>query len=745
MDVKHLRLAIIGNKDVKYKLHNEDSLKDLIPSIDDFELFDKLNILKFLLKFDSVSNDLNDKILALIINIVDRWMSEYLGAGTDQDFGMGADNNEDSRKLISLSIEILELLKTKSSSTLNDLLILLLLEEDELLLKLLETNVEISDITVKLMIKRLKFEIQRHNYKLIYRLIVKLNDNITEEMISRLGITFEQPYIKILNHIIENNANEGNNLFNLNILNFYQIFNIQINLNKLIELINFNSKSINSFKIINSKILNDESIINDLKKIKIDVFILKYLSTFDNDFNLNHFLSINFKDFLLLVSLLTSNDEEFRLIFINQKSFNFKKLVLFFLNTYKSILKGFVKVLCQTSVNSNIQNNLLALIDDEIFTNCFYLIRSLSRSIELLRTFFIECDLVDNLIEILQLLELIKFKDTNKIVIMNIIANLILDFSSFRYNLTNNELFFKVILKIFDNNDNNEIKLSILIIIKNLLYNENEDNKINLINEYFSMDLFLKFLDYNTIEDDHKVKLKQKSICFDILRNLSSNSNHFNNYLPKIISKELNMSWDNFLISNIENVQLFGETSFENKEKLILNDDYVNVLLSINYIENHLFLSNGNNHLNVKILKMWLDFLKVKSTSVNNYSIKLSIIWILINLTWKNSFLIKLFDTIENLDNMNFIPPPTEGYVNDDNYNQVKIVMLLKELGFIDVLKQLVNNEVDDLVEKIKTILFHFENILNHHESDKGENEPQPIQPASDSDYNTSDDDYWVR
>ncbi|CAH6723339.1 hypothetical protein CLIB1444_14S01860 [[Candida] jaroonii] len=743
MDVKHLRLSIIGNKDVKYKLHNEESLNGLIPSIDDVELFDKLNILKFLLKFESVSSDLNDKILTLIVEIVDKWMAEYLGAGTEDFKFTTYEGNGDYRKLISLSIEILELLKTRSSSTLNDLLVLLLLEEDELLLKLLEANIEISDITVKLMIKRLKFEIQRQNYKLIYRLIVKLNDNINEDMITRLGITFEQPYIIALNSIIENNANEGNNIFNLNILNFYQIFNIQINLNKLIELINFNSKSINSFKIISSKILNDESIITDLKKIKIDVFILKYLSTFNSEFNLNHFLTINFKDFLLLVSLLTSNDEEFRLIFINQKGFNFKKLVSFFLNTYKSILKGFVKMLCQSP--KDVQK-VIGLIGDEIFTNCFYLIRSLSRSIELLRTFFIECDLIDNLIEILQLLELIKFKDTNKIIIMNIIANLILDFSSFRYNLINNELFFKVIMKIFNQNHNNEIKLSILIIIKNLLYNENEDNKINLINEYFHMDLFLPFLNYNTIEDDHQIKLKQKSICFDILRNLSSNSNHFNNYLPKIVSKELNMSWDNFLISNIENVELFGESSFGDKEKLISNDDYVNLVLSINYIENHLFLSNGNNHLNVKILKIWLEFLKVKSTSVNNYSIKLSIIWILINLTWKNSFSIKLFDTIENLDNMNFIPPAnTEGHVNDDNYNQVKIVMLLKELGFIDVLKQLVNNEVDDLVEKIKTILFHFENILNHHESDKGETEPQPIQPASDSDYNTSDDDYWVR
>lgn len=811
VDVDHLdslRVSLIGNKDLKYKLSHDATFIDrLISTIsdnltnihDNQSLIDQLIIVKFLIKFDkgkAISKAQLEALNNICIKIVDYFLRELVQSHTVPNY-----------MLITTVIDLLNLISIPSKlKELGELILVLLqineleLQEAALSLIPIVLDQENEQILIQNLLKRLDYECkpipiepqtgladyESINLSLIFKLLLNLNYCLNESNVQSFLLSDN---IKTsLEAVIKYN----NNLLNLNIINFLNLFNDKLNLSKLIELIEFNNFSINSFKTLSHNLIRDPSLIDELIKVKIDLKLTDFLtSSVGENLNLNHLIKTNISDSLLLISLLTANNEELRLNFIKNK-FNFRSLIFKLISYYNYSLKQLVVAIKKKDTKKI--NKIISLVNSLLFLNCLNLIRSLSRSITLLRTFFIECNIIEHLIETLKLIEvlMIEQQNSNKLVILSIVANLILDFSSFRYSLISNEEFFNTLLLIYKNNQDDknilnsinkeQINLVFLQIIKNLMYNENEDNKIKLIDKYFNLEIFTPYLQYgstplskSTLSEDteiHNLRLKQKLIMFDILRNLSSNSNYFNEILSEFVGSKLKINWDKLLIMNITNLKLFNPqlTKFNNFNliNLMKDENYVSLILSINYIENHKFLNNSTIHLNHLLVKIWLKFLKLNANSYklsssdktiisnNLNAIKLSIIWILINLTWQNnSFNIKLYDSIENNnvgtnDGEDYNKESGSQVNNKFHLNQetskfknlsdpLKRATFLKKIGFINVLNTLNDNlktelnkesneffMLNDLIEKIRTLLYQFDNLLNPDEA-KNREQDEPM------------------
>lgn len=511
-----------------------------------------------------------------------------------------------------------------------------------------------------------------------------------------------------------------------------------------------------------------------------------------------HFLELDessvsdISDCLLFLSVFTSEKEEHRervlgygrdeklkgqvlprLLFETVDNYRFLLLQLHLIH---SIIQGQGQSEYQrlpTSDATFFGNNLgiiMRLLANSCFTNNFYLIRSLSRSVSLLRTFFVECNalvsiigskspatsepytdrfaspnhsggLISNILCALRDTETgddvlktyaatsspasfikscRKIQVLNKSIVLGITANFVLDFSSFRYDIVNDQDFIEQLEYIFtraaldtdgtveDDLEKEEnclqmqtIQLNVLQIVKNYMYNENQDNKIELLSYFKLSTIFDKTLIGITRDWREKTRspevrqlyLKQKIVAFDILRNLTAGSPHFSEHLTDAFEKEYLPSvsnaigipgdWTDYLICNIVNFELFdpknGDSELFAKDDILLsrlNDgDYVSLLLAVNYIEDHRFTSMesfvGYDLPRDDLLSIWLRFLKLyvsremeerldmstRMTISNGLnSIKLLIVWIIINLTWKDDVVgyqyplessYRLYDTVQ--------------------------------------------------------------------------------------------------
>lgn len=483
-------------------------------------------------------------------------------------------------------------------------------------------------------------------------------------------------------------------------------------------------------------------------------------------------------DLLLLLSVFTGKKEEYRERIVTYKladpkskhQYTFSHMVFELIDNYRFLLLQVQlahKILYPKDKQKKISEQdlpwisknlgvIITLINDPTYTNILYMIRSLSRSVALLRTFFVDCNsivsaldidsnsseatrsrisrdkassgggFINNILQILKGNEisskLIQFfsqfnseantsrqlnksQMLNKSITLGIIANFVLDFSSFRYNIVNDQGFLKNLSVIYKNSlsynslghkideedcfQKNTIQLSILQILKNYMYNENQENKKELI-EYFPISILFDKITYGigTIDDFEnygkgdseeirRLKLQQKIVSFDILRNLTAGSPYFSQHLIEAYDnnmgnnaggqEKLPMGWTDFIIENITNFQNFESEServnlnkdvFYNDSSLLGlmdNNDYVSLVLAINYIEDHKFtnIEQFREKLLPKesILNIWKRFLNLtvsekfeskldlnSKININNNlnSIKLSIVWIIINLTWKN-------------------------------------------------------------------------------------------------------------
>ncbi|KAG2736343.1 hypothetical protein G9P44_000433 [Scheffersomyces stipitis] len=545
-------------------------------------------------------------------------------------------------------------------------------------------------------------------------------------------------------------------------------------------------------------------------------------------------------DLLLLLSVYTSSTEDYRHRVINYASENSKSVSLLPQIIFE-IIDNYHFLLTQIQLNYRLLyprkrrclvpkkdlpwfgRNLgivRTLLDSSVYTNCFYLVRSLSRSVSSLRTFFVECNsissfvsedgckdvaggLITNFLQILKCYESSdqisdffnnlnknvdvngsyylnkRAKMTNKAASLGILANFILDFSALRYSIVNYDNFLQSLSVIFQNastsvnvgsnNDKltdediyqkNVIQLNTLHVVKNFMFNETNENKKELLDYFPLIFLFQKTVyglsDYNQEDpiEIRNLKLQQKLVAFGILRNFTAASPSFNAILANSYEQEfisfaqdpnLPAKWADFIVATIKNVNIFTDLpgSIELDDEfltgLILNDDYVDLVSAINYLEDHKYTSidriKKSQFPRDVLLKLWIRFLSLTPSetflskldlnekinlSTNLNEIKLSIVWIIINLTWKYStygFDVReganynLFDTV---DGYNLRPGslPTRRIMvedsDDDDANEIAEqdismsnlpdelsvrdrALYLHRFGFSDVLVKLIN------------------------------------------------------
>ena len=253
---------------------------------------------------------------------------------------------------------------------------------------------------------------------------------------------------------------------------------------------------------------------------------------------------------------------------------------------------------------------------------------------------------------------MIAIQNQNKEVCLGIVANFVLDFSAFRHFIVNYSSFLPIIYDLYKEKSTytEEIQYAVLQVLKNYTYNETDENKMEILScipwKVFFDNLLLR-------------KIKHKIITFDIIRNLTSGSKALCLELTEKFQEYTKINWDDFLVDCITN---FEPGKWPNKvSELIHDDDFVAIVIAINYIEDH-------RHSNVEeisktineregLFKVWLTLLQVDlsqydnkdlnavvQTKSNVFSTQLSICCILINLTYEKSHKWKLqyamYDTI---------------------------------------------------------------------------------------------------
>lgn len=500
-------------------------------------------------------------------------------------------------------------------------------------------------------------------------------------------------------------------------------------------------------------------------------------------------------DYLQLLSVYTSSNDDYRrrvTKFLELKatkalSPNFLCLTIFeLIDNYRflilQMLLGYDVLgkilqdsskLDQTKVLTWFGKNLgiiYTLIEHPIFTQTIYLVRSLSRSIPTLRTFFVDCnsiksvfdvdddtvlnpndanaheDIIDivkvrynkeasfkrrgsfvsSLLEILGLLDHVKYAMqyfvkakpdltlqyapprktlcVKRVILLASIANFILDFSSFRYEIVNHDSFLLDLSKVFQTEslsdddikyteeeekeityENLREQLTVLQVVKSYLYNENEENS-KILWDFILLTLIFEKSLYglsDNVEEDaelHGLLVQHKILAFEIMRNLTAASSFFSEALSesyleyvKEESQDGNHSspstWHDYLLKNLLSFNLFtddgkvhDEEEFFNSDEfffgLIKNTEYVRLLVGVNFVEDHRYTNmrvfKKLDFPSKSILEIWKRILKARLTdklelklcghNLNErvklanqlIEVKLSITWILINLTWKD-------------------------------------------------------------------------------------------------------------
>lgn len=422
---------------------------------------------------------------------------------------------------------------------------------------------------------------------------------------------------------------------------------------------------------------------------------------------------------------------------------------------------------------------LCSLVEHPVFTHTMYLIRSLSRSVATLRTFFVDCNsirsvfdveddappaggddpslheaappaaaageeippganivevvgarynreasfkrkgsFVSSLLEVLNQLEpvnvALQYFDgarrtpldrkgicVKKVILLATIANFILDFSSFRYEIVNHDTFVVDLAAVFRAAPATAVsrdvayerlreQLAVLQVIKNYLYNENEENR-KFLWELIPLLLIYEKSLYGVAvppEEDlelHGLLMQHKVIAFAIMRNLTAASAFFSEAIKETYLEYVHQekqggrhfappTWTDFLLRNMLRFDLFlpptelelrrSERDFFTDDEffftLLKDPDYVRMVVDINYMEEHRYTNIPVfRHMDFPlsaVLAIWKRMLLAEllerlecrlcgdDGSINQkvrlasllIELKTSICWILINLTWKD-------------------------------------------------------------------------------------------------------------
>lgn len=503
-------------------------------------------------------------------------------------------------------------------------------------------------------------------------------------------------------------------------------------------------------------------------------------------------------NYLLLLSVFTSSNEEFRhriAIYTDEQkdknSVNFLGLMIF------ELVDSFRFLCSQMLLSYRVfgkyqkmpQNQqpeeflawfganvgmIVSMIEHPIYANTLYLIRSLSRSVTTLRTFFIDCNsilspfdretrpdsensfpasasiidivalkydrempfdrkgsFISSLLKILNILNNVyramiyfstnlgkgrlseKFyteaNSSRTVILLAFLANCTLEFTSFRYEIVNDDTFLgdlsilykrsAEVKQAYDYSEEKpldlrnaayelcQVQLAVMQVIKNYLFNENEEN-MKYLWEYIPVSMIFEKSLYGILvpasEDYeiHRMLLQHKVIAFEILRNATASSSYFSERIKGLYVDFVNeqeqkeicyipSDWNDYLVSNLLSYDLFVSTPndkvtaearfYEDDEfflRLMAEPDYVRLVIAINYTEENRFTNcsvvRKSDLPHFRLLDAWKRLLeielpkrfrnKLEEKSPNQavqlanqlYEVKVSVAWILINLTWKD-------------------------------------------------------------------------------------------------------------
>lgn len=231
------------------------------------------------------------------------------------------------------------------------------------------------------------------------------------------------------------------------------------------------------------------------------------------------------------------------------------------------------------------------------------------------------------------------------------------------------------------------IQLGVLELIKNYLYNEIDENR-KFVWDFIPLSMIFDKSLYGIIDESdedpelHRILLLHKIIAFEIMRNLTAASAYFSkvikeSYLEYLMVKHqegkayVPKSWNDYLLENLMSFDLFVdvegdretiEKRFFSDDEFLLNlvksADYVRLVVGINYLEDHRYTNiltfRKSDFPRSNLLEVWKRFLglklldkledKICGLNVNERvrlsnqlsEIKVSIDWILINITWED-------------------------------------------------------------------------------------------------------------
>ncbi|ODV83405.1 hypothetical protein CANARDRAFT_30029 [[Candida] arabinofermentans NRRL YB-2248] len=381
------------------------------------------------------------------------------------------------------------------------------------------------------------------------------------------------------------------------------------------------------------------------------------------------------------------------------------------------------KELSSTTPNAN--EELILKLSNRITLSSCYLLRSLSRSASLLRTYLVELNLVDLLIEILKIPET-SIKDCSpelqhdevllKSVALGIISNLVMEFSAVAQDLASDDLS-KILREFIYYSQYDILRLNALLVIRNSLFGDFYSFRENFEKAVTIEKIFDLCYDPNNL-------IKEQ--CFNIFRNLSVSSSNYANHLVSYFP-------------NSPAAKKYGDATFlDFLLKHVSQSTSTEVTLAINYIIVHLAASNVENRslimCNDALLRQLLKLLEptpaiesraTTALEINDeneeeedqWKIKLSVVWIIINLTWKeetsnsdseaedgsedHSLDYEAME-IDEVDNSSASSQYTK-YLSS-KYRAHKLI----DIGFYDAIK-LLNSicTISDFKERARTAIFH--------------------------------------
>ncbi|CCH45933.1 Armadillo repeat-containing protein 8 [Wickerhamomyces ciferrii] len=522
------------------------------------------------------------------------------------------------------------------------------------------------------------------------------------------------------------------------------------------------SRRFNPFYILSKLCLNFEFVNDYLLNCNIIKNFCEIITKFKKmDFNSLTLLKLdNLSDLFLILSSITSNNEQNRnLIVKHDLSETIHKILEFHYSNLKKYLKKHSKDNQQLDDSKDLDQILIA--SNNLTISTCYLLRSLSRSVSILRSYLYETNIVDNLLNILKISEdsLINIDEKNhvinkseillKTIILSIISNLVLDFSPLRNDLLNNNLI-EIVSNLLLTTNHNQIKINCLWVIRHIIYNETSVIRDKSI-EKIGIKTILKLCN----DEDSTIQEQ----AFNVLRNLTCSSKfHVNKILNTFASENQGFDFFQFIYEKLSTIPM---SNLKN-EGLIESIIFIIVhIAAISEVKRELIIKN------TQLLNKIRELLQYYESN----EVKLSCIWLVINLTWMenisnqqppplqnqqqsiqtNNFFEDedIMDEDEeefedggdeegdtdptnsrlrsqlninpsrNLNRRNNIPGSiTENFIDSNNnfnnldQNPSKRAGILNEIGFTKILTDLLDTENIDLKERVRTALFNLTNAV---------------------------------